>query len=110
MLHLNACYTFADTTTTVLTNEWKRGGITVLADISSSIVQENRLSEVKLAVSAVAALTGFPGRIPLPAPGGSTALADAAEKISSGLEEEDKLLVITDGMLATHRFSVPTPL
>ena len=103
MLYLNAAHAF---TTHVHepalceNTELKPHGADVYIDHSSSMQDGNHgrghISELKLSVSAIAAMSGFAGKINIGKIGGGTSLADVAVEASIR-NTTGKIIFITDG-------------
>jgi hypothetical protein len=111
--HLNEFTCFNDQIHEVMINpEQKDGGIHLLTDVSDSINQMGRVSEVKLGVGAIAAVTGHVGALKLAAIGRPTSLVDAARVVAARIKPKSKMVIITDGDTnsdKTWQFATPKP-
>lgn len=98
MSHLNRLETFNTSRESIFMNpDYDLNGMRVLVDNSGSILSKGREREVKLAVSAIAALTGHVGKLKIGRPRGGTSFADVVTEVSSEMSDGEKLVVITDG-------------
>ena len=94
--HLNRFIVFNHDVKRVFTNpDFKEDGTTVACDVSGSM--NAALSELKLCLSALGAMTGCKHELVVPAINGMTSLADMASDVSKELGPNEKFMILTDG-------------
>jgi hypothetical protein len=94
--HLNRFIVFNEGLERVFTNpDFKEDGTTVCCDVSGSM--NSALSELKLCLSALGAMTGCKHELVVPYIRGMTSLADMADKVAKDLGPNEKFMILTDG-------------